>query len=362
MLMARATREGLLKANPNKRPFVLTRAGYIGYQRYAATWTGDNSSTWTDLRNAIPMILNLGLSGQPFAGPDIPGFSQEGPKDAQERIEFFSKWWGVGSLLPFSRGHAMKGTERKEPWAFGPEVERASRRALWRRYVLMPYLYTAFHESSASGLPVARPLFFADLKDPALRSEDRGFLLGDDIAVSAQVQKGDQLVAIPNGWQPLTLDANQQFLPQLYIRPGAIVPLGVPQEYVGEKRLDPIWLVVNLDTKNQASGNLYEDAGDGFSYKAGDFLLTTYSAKRVGNQVSFHIFKSTGKRKRPQRNVIVCVLQNGKWIGESSPIQDGQAATLVLPKNPKQHPLIVGPVYGAWNKAFPCVRARAPGT
>jgi len=345
MLMARATREGLLKANPNKRPFILTRAGYIGYQRYAATWTGDNASTWTDMQNAIPMVLNLGLSGQPFVGPDIPGFSNQGPSNPEERIEFFSKWWGLGSLLPFSRGHAMKGMERKEPWAFGPDVEEASRRALWRRYVLLPYLYTTFYQSSKTGLPVARPLFFADPVDPKLRTENHGFLLGDDIAVKAQVQPGVADVAMPKGWEPLSLDADQKYLPSLYIRPGAIAPLGSPREFVGQKVDETIWLVVNLDVKERASGTLYEDAGDGFSNEHGDFLLTTYKAGRVSNRVKVWIAKTEGIRKRPNRNVIVVILQDGTWLAQSSPVQDGQTATLLLPEKSVPVPKTIGPTY-----------------
>ncbi|MEM9374300.1 MAG: TIM-barrel domain-containing protein, partial [Planctomycetota bacterium] len=74
MQMARATREGLLQAQPERRPFVLTRAGAVGSHRYAATWTGDNISDWQHLSWSVPMTLNLALSGQPFAGPDIGGF------------------------------------------------------------------------------------------------------------------------------------------------------------------------------------------------------------------------------------------------------------------------------------------------
>jgi alpha-glucosidase len=68
--MVEATRQGIQLANPEKRPFVLTRANFLGGQRYAATWTGDNISNWNHLKMSIPMSLNLGLSGQPFSGPD----------------------------------------------------------------------------------------------------------------------------------------------------------------------------------------------------------------------------------------------------------------------------------------------------
>ena len=137
MQMIRATRQGVMEANPGKRPFVLSRANYIGGHRYGATWTGDNSANWPHLEMSIPMTLNLSLSGQPFVGPDIGGFAFNG--DA----ELFQRWMGYGALLPFSRGHTAKGNIDKEPWAFGPEVEATSRRALERRYRLMPYLYTA---------------------------------------------------------------------------------------------------------------------------------------------------------------------------------------------------------------------------
>src|SRR3990172_8345116 len=126
------------------------------------------------------MVLNLGLSGQPFAGPDIGGFSQPGDG------KMFARWMGIGALLPFARGHTEKHSIDKEPWSFGRGVEKTCRQALQRRYRLMPYLYTLFHEASVSGLPVARPIFFADPADTSLRREDDGFLLGSDVLVAAQ--------------------------------------------------------------------------------------------------------------------------------------------------------------------------------
>lgn len=346
-LMARATSEGMKDANPNKRPFVLTRAGYIGYQRYAATWTGDNTSTWTDLQNAIPMVLNLGLSGQPFSGPDIPGFSKDGPDDPKERKEFFSRWWGLGSMLPFSRGHSSKETVRKEPWAFGPEVEESARQALWRRYVLMPYIYTAFRTSATEGLPVARPLFFADPKDLKLRAEDEGFLLGGDIAVAAKVQDGHKKVDLPSGWPDFPIDGTNANLPELKIRPGAVVPLGPPQEFIGQHKAESLWLVVSLDKRGAAMGQLYEDDGDGYGYQRGDYLLTTYKAQLKGNWLKVWISGTKGKRARPNRQLIIGVIQDGKWRADGASVPDGQTTTLIMPPKPSTGliPKIVGPVY-----------------
>ncbi|MEO1130752.1 MAG: TIM-barrel domain-containing protein [Planctomycetota bacterium] len=134
MLMARSTREGILRARPDRRPFVLTRANFIGGHRYAAMWTGDNAATWEHVDWSITMALNLGLSGQPFAGPDIGGFK------GSISGEMFARWMGIGAMLPFARGHTEVDSIDKEPWAFGPEVERTARLALERRYQHMPYL------------------------------------------------------------------------------------------------------------------------------------------------------------------------------------------------------------------------------
>ncbi|KAG7568026.1 Glycoside hydrolase family 31 [Arabidopsis thaliana x Arabidopsis arenosa] len=116
MLMARSTYEGMELADKNKRPFVLTRAGFIGSQRYAATWTGDNLSNWEHLHMSISMVLQLGLSGQPLSGPDIGGFAG----NATPRL--FGHWMGVGAMFPFCHGHSEAGTDDHEPWSFGEEV------------------------------------------------------------------------------------------------------------------------------------------------------------------------------------------------------------------------------------------------
>ncbi|KAJ6946656.1 hypothetical protein NC651_001381 [Populus alba x Populus x berolinensis] len=104
MLMARSTYEGMKLANENKRPFVLTRAGFIGSQRYAATWTGDNLSNWEHIHMSISMVLQLGLSGQPLSGPDIGGFA------GNATPKLFGRWMGVGAMFPFCRGHSEMST------------------------------------------------------------------------------------------------------------------------------------------------------------------------------------------------------------------------------------------------------------
>ena len=308
MLMVKATREGIQAARPHARPFVLSRANYLGGHRYAATWTGDNTADWYHLESSIPMVLNMGLSGNPFTGPDIGGFAGNGPPGGEGQL--FARWMGIGALLPFARGHTGKGNIDKEPWSFGPEVEATCRRALQRRYRLMPFLYTLFREASVTGLPVARPVFFADPTDPALRSEDDAFLLGDDLLVVGSLTPNhDRVPALPQGnWRPLHLETEDPDLPDLYTRPGSIIPMGPAMEFVNEKPLDPLTLIVSLDAAGGASGTLYEDAGDGYGYRNGEYRLATYKARLDGRLLRVWIDAAEGEMDRPDRNVRVALL------------------------------------------------------
>ncbi len=319
MQMIRASREGVMNVNPTKRPFVLSRANYIGGQRYGATWTGDNSANWAHLDMSIPMTLNLSLSGQPFAGPDIGGFAYNGDG------ELFARWMGFGTLMPFARGHTAKGNIDKEPWSFTPEVEATCRRALERRYRLMPYIYTLFHESSVTGMPIAMPTFFADPADPALRSEDDSFLLGPDLLVSVSATpEGDRAQIVPAAvdgveWAEFDFpsfdggrDSKDTDLPTLRIRPGAIIATAPVTQYFGDRpdSRDELTLIVHLDANGYARGELYEDAGDGFGYLAGEYLRTVYEAHLVDGKVTVTIAESEGDMPRPNRKVFV------RWVDQ----------------------------------------------
>jgi alpha-glucosidase len=337
MMMIKGTREGIQAANPDKRPFVLSRASFIGGQRFGPTWTGDNTADWAHLEDSIPMVLNLGLSGQAFTGPDLGGFVGNG--DAQQ----FARWMGFGAMLPFARGHTGKGNVDKEPWAFGPEVEETCRLALARRYRFMPYLYTLFHESSTTGLPIARPLFFADPKDMALRTEDDAFLLGGDVIVAAQVTPDRaRVIAMPKGdWRVFDFEIPSDIksttkgrdgvnadLPRLYLRPGAIVATGPVMMHVDQRPLDPITLLVNLDENGQATGSLYEDAGDGYGHEKGQYLRTTYRARREGGTVMIDVLSAEGSITRPQRDLNVRLLTASGEIAKQG--SDGEPVVLPI--------------------------------
>ncbi|MFG0305779.1 MAG: TIM-barrel domain-containing protein [Phycisphaerales bacterium JB040] len=337
MLMARGTYEGFQAARPGTRPFVLTRANHLGGHRYAATWTGDNVSDWYHLDVSIPNVLNLGLSGQPNTGPDIGGFAGSG--DAQQ----FARWMGFGALLPFARGHTGVGNPDKEPWSYGPDTEHTARLALQRRYRLLPHYYTLFKEAHDTGMPVARPLFFADPANPNLRTIDNMFMLGDSLVVSVNTQPGDALPIRPPLDEDLVQfgfpqddlglagsDLCEDDLPSLFLRPGHIVPTGPILQHTGDGYLSELVLLVALDENGQASGTLYEDAGDGYGYLAGDYLETTYAASEQDGQVIVSVQSEQGSRARPVRPITVrLLLADGVEIQAAG--VDGQPIALTLP-------------------------------
>jgi len=325
MLMAKVTNEAMREARPGRRPFVLSRSSYLGGQRHAATWTGDNLSTWEHLHWSVPMVLNLGLSGQPFAGPDIGGFV------GTPSPELFAHWIGVGAFLPFSRTHnSLKGDQ--EPWSFGAATEEVARVALRRRYRLLPYLYTAFHEAATTGLPVARPVFFADPADLSLRDEDHAFLLGGDVLVQPQLlEDGAHDFQVPKGtWRRFTLDDEDADAahPVLRLRDGAILPAGPGGQTTDEAFEGRLTLIVSLDEDGKARGQLYEDAGDGYGYREGDYLLTTYEATLNNAELDVRIAHQDGERRRPTRDLHVEVLTDAGVLRASG--RDGEAVTIRL--------------------------------
>jgi alpha-glucosidase len=313
-LMVKASREGIMKARPQNRPFILTRSNFLGGQRFAATWTGDNASWESHMTMSVPMILTLGLSGQPFSGADVGGFLFN--PDAN----LFGRWMALGAFYPFSRGHACAGTINKEPWAFGQKIEDVSRMALERRYVLLPYYYTLLHEASETGMPIMRPVFFADPKDTLLRAEEQAFLIGENLLV---VPEWAQNPALPKGiWRNLSLipgDDKDSYQAKLKIRGGAIIPTGKIIQNTNEKSLDPLTLLVCLDEKGEAHGTLYWDEGDNWSFKDGNYSFQHFTAIRTAdNKVQVKITQKKGKYITENNDMAIVKIITDKGIYQAS--------------------------------------------
>jgi len=280
LLEARAGWEALRKQRPDRRPWLLSRSGWVGVQRYAWTWTGDSPSTWWSLAQSVRMALSLGVCGVPYSGPDVGGFNGEPDP------ELFTRWFQLGALMPFFRVHSAFFTPRREPWAFGAEVLERARAALGLRVRLMPYLYTAAWQATEHGWPLARPLFWPDGADPALWDVDDAFLLGDHLLVAPVIAEGatERTVRLPAGewfdlhdsavaWagaQEQTVPAPPEHIPVL-VRAGCVLPLDEAEGLT-------LHVYPAAVDGPQPGGQLYRDAGDG----DGPSLLERFELHRDG--------------------------------------------------------------------------------
>jgi alpha-glucosidase len=321
---SRGTYDGLLLLHPDQRPFVLTRASYAGGQRYAATWTGDNSSTWNHLRMTVPQILNLGLSGFAMSGADVGGFAGSPPAD------LLTKWLELAAFQPIDRDHAAKGTRPHEPWVDGPEQLAIRRHYIEERYRLMPYLYTVAEEMSRTGMPIMRPLF---LEFPNATTDghpldlDAGseFLFGPDILVAPNPSPEEIApyeVHLPPGvwydyWngdrldqhsltaaqdleqrdrkqpdKPLIITPALESLP-VYVRGGTILPIAPVVQSTNEVPQGP--LTLRVYSGPDCSGDLYQDDGRSFAFRTGAYLRLNFTCQvNADGTLAVHIAPQQG--------------------------------------------------------------------
>ncbi|HTQ56121.1 MAG TPA: glycoside hydrolase family 31 protein [Bryobacteraceae bacterium] len=279
---AKATYEGLVRLRPNQRPYVITRAGYAGIQRYSTMWTGDNTSTWEAMALSIPMFETLGLSGEPFVGADAGGFI--GRADA----ELLTRWYEIAFLTPFCRNHAQRDAYDHEPWRFGTYYEGIIRKYLKLRYQLLPFLYTALEDAHRTGVPMFRPLILNYQDDANVLNIDDEFMIGGDLLAAPILKPGQssRRVYLPAGtwidyWtgrriaggQMVHAEAPLETVP-LFVHAGAIISTGPDMNYVGEKPTDPITFHIYPDAQGKAQTSLYEDDGVSPAYREGRFRRT----------------------------------------------------------------------------------------
>jgi len=288
MLMARASREALEKARPDKRPFNITRAAHAGAQRYASTWTGDNAADWDHLRLSITMVMNSGLSGLAFNGPDIGGYY------GNTEPELYVRWLQLGAMLPFFRVHTTANTEPHEPWSFGPQYETIARQTIELRYKLLPYLYSIFAQCAQHGWPILRPLFLLDPSNPELRKVDDAFMVGESLLVAPVTIKGQTTreVYLPHGrWYDyytgkaysggsvVSIPAPLNRLPML-VPAGHVIPLWPVQQYVGQTAISELQLKIY---HGDGEITLYEDEGEGKGYQNGVYRWLYFTCKVLPN-------------------------------------------------------------------------------
>ncbi|MFD7818256.1 TIM-barrel domain-containing protein [Streptomyces sp. NPDC059785] len=233
LCMARAAYEGLRELAPHERPFLFSRSGWAGLQRYGGTWSGDVATGWPGLRASLSLVVGLGLCGVPYSGPDVGGF------DGSPSPELYLRWFQLGAYLPLFRTHASLRAGRREPWEFGEDVLGHARVALVERRRLLPYFVTLAHLARRTGAPYVRPVWWGAPEDRALRDCEDAFLLGDCLLVAPVLDPGRErrTVQLPRGrWYDtateevfegpaqIVVDAPLSRVPVL-VRAGAVLPV-----------------------------------------------------------------------------------------------------------------------------------------
>jgi alpha-glucosidase (family GH31 glycosyl hydrolase) len=296
--------EGSRKVNPNVRPFALHRNGYAGIQGYGWLWSGDTSSTWRTLRAQIMGGIGAGLSGIPFWGTDIGGFV---PTE-ELTPELYVRWFQWSAFCPLFRGHG-RAWKLRLPWGWntgtpGPkevsgewtanwppeadlhraDVEAICRKYLNLRYQLLPYIYSTAAQAHETGLPLIRALSIGWPQDPQSVLIDDAYMWGDHFLVAPvyEPQTANRQVYLPQGtwwdyWKktgieggkPVAREVDLGTIP-LFVKAGAIVPVGPVRQYAEEPSTEPVSLMVYPGADGRFTW--YDDDGSSFRYESGEFM------------------------------------------------------------------------------------------
>jgi alpha-glucosidase len=296
MLMVRASYEAQREFRPNERPYLITRSACPGMQRYAQTWSGDNSTSWETLKYNIPMGLGLSLSGMANTGHDVGGFMGLAPSP-----ELFVRWVQNGVFHPRFTIHSwhLDGTVN-EPWMY-PKVLPIIRDWIEFRYRLLPYLYSLLFESAQTGHPIIRPMVYAFPRDAHCHTESFDFMLGPNLLVASVLEEGARTrrVYLPQGtdwcdfytgeWhrggQAIQVDAPLDRIP-LFVPAGGIIPMGKVMRYIGAEP-DDVRQVYVFPHPREGRGafTLIEDDGVTLNYQRGELTQVTLQVIAESNAI-----------------------------------------------------------------------------
>jgi alpha-D-xyloside xylohydrolase len=328
--------EGLRKANPDKRVFILTRSAFAGQQRYAAaTWSGDVASRWTDLGLQIPAGLNFCISGIPYWTHDIGGFAVERRyenakgEDLKEWRELITRWFQFGAFCPLFRVHGQY--PYREMYNVAPENSVQYKSMLYYdklRYRLMPYIYTLAGKAWLEDYTLMRALVMDFSDDKAVLDIADQYMFGPSIMVCPvyEYKAASRQAYLPSsaGWfdfytgeyleggQEINARAPLERIP-LFIKEGSIIPFGPEILFTGEKPADTLTLHVYAGRNTEFT--LYEDEGVNYNYEKGRYSIIPFSYDEYSATLTI------GKRKgsyrgMPEKRTIQIV-----WIKKDRPVK-----------------------------------------
>jgi alpha-glucosidase len=341
MQMARATFEGTKALMNGERPFILTRAGYSGVQRYSAVWTGDNVSSDDHMMLGVRLLSSMGLTGIPFVGMDIGGFSGNPSK------ELFARWISIASFSPLCRAHVCVDNKDQEPWSFGEKVEDISRNYLNLRYTLLPYLYTSFYEAHTTGMPIWRSLAIQYPFDNRVYDGryQHQFTIGQGLMIAAvNSQQEFTKVFLPDneniwydfyndkklvGDQETLVEAPLDRLP-VFVKGGSIIPMQSLIQHTEQKPSDTLFVHVWQTDKGNFSQIYYEDDGKTYAYEQGLFYKRMIKYNADKKSIHFHKVQGGSTSKFSHIKVLIHGMNTpslqSKVNGKSLPIISEQTS------------------------------------
>jgi alpha-D-xyloside xylohydrolase len=271
---------GQREETSDKRAFILTRSAYTGQQRNAAvTWSGDIKGSWEVFRSQIPAGLNFVATGIPYWNTDIGGFFGGDAADAAY-AELFTRWFQYGAFCPMFRVHGTG--QPKEIWRFDTTTQKIMADYIRLRYRLLPYIYSVSWKVTSEGYTMMRPLVMDFRGDKEVYGIADEYMFGPSLLVCPVTEPNarSRRVYLPKGtewfdfWtgksytggQTIEATSLRETMP-LFVKAGAIIPLGPDVQYASEKPADPLELRIYRGAGGEFT--LYEDEGDNYNYEKG---------------------------------------------------------------------------------------------
>lgn len=285
LLMMKASYEAQKEYAPNIRPYLISRAGAPGMQRYVQTWSGDNYTSWKTLKYNIKMGIGLSLSGIYNIGHDVGGFAGPAPEP-----ELFVRWVQNGIFYPRFTIHSWNTDKSVNvPWMY-EETADIIRDLIKFRHRIIPYIYTALYEAHTQYEPIIRPTFYDFEYDTRTFEDNDDFMLGESLLVASVVEKGERerTVYLPKheaGWydfysgtwyeggQTITVPAPLDRNP-LLVKAGSVIPINDYEATFATKDKDErAFLLFPAKGKDRATYTLYEDDGISANYEENHCLV-----------------------------------------------------------------------------------------
>ena len=281
LLMMRASWEAQREFAPEKRPFLVTRAGAVGLHRYAQTWSGDNYTSWETLRYNIKMGIGLALSGVSNLGHDVGGFSGPAPEP-----ELLLRWVQFAIFMPRFSIHSWNDDQSvNEPWMY-PEITPYIRDLIRFRYRLIPYFYDLIWHAHRDYAPIIRPTFYDFPGDEHCYLENDDVMLGENLLVAAVVEPGQRArsVYLPAGsgwydfWSADYYTGGQEIVlaapwdrPPLLAKEGCAIPLNVADQHFAKPADERGFAVFPQRNEGTFECQCFEDDGESQAYRQGNF-------------------------------------------------------------------------------------------